>query len=84
MDFSAIFAAVQANATGAMLVLALLALAYVYREKERVDAAHLETVKAMNAEHLATAMLVAPLASKLADCVVLASQIAATRSGGNA
>lgn len=91
-SFAALFASVQQNAAGTLLVLALMALGYIYRdqrqreelrEKERADlnAAHLKAMESAFAAHLQTALQVAPLASKLVTCVELLERMSAARAG---
>lgn len=65
-----------------MLAIALVAIAWLFRDSRKREAEHaaelaavnearLRDLQAANAAHLATAIQVAPLAAKLADCVVL-------------
>lgn len=96
MDFSTLVSSIAANPAPALLALVLLALAWIYKEKSAADkahaeeiaklyAAHLKAVQDMNAAHLATALQVAPLASKLAECVALFERVVLPRgSGGSA
>jgi hypothetical protein len=80
VDFSALFNAVQSHATSALLVMALLALAWIYKDQRARDReyaeeirelykAHTEAMQSANAKHLETALQVAPLATKLVTCV---------------
>jgi hypothetical protein len=95
MDFAALFAAVKENPAAALLVLALLALGWLAREYLKAKDAHATDLRALNdahiaaiqkanSDHLATAMQIAPLAAKLADCVALSERLALARSGGGA
>lgn len=107
MDFSTLVSSLAANPAPALLALALLALAWLYKQKVADDKAHgealakkneehnaavralyeahLKAVQDMNAAHLATAMQVAPLASKLAECVALFERVVLPRgTGGSA
>lgn len=91
--FTAIFAAVEKNPAAAVLVLTLLALAWVVRvawqnekdnraaEREQ-QAAHAKQLQEASAAHLQTAMLVTPLATKLVDCVSFFERYSARREGG--
>lgn len=81
MDFTAIFGAVRESPTGALLVMALMALAWIVRDGRQRDDAHAAQIRAQHEAHLQTAMQVAPLASKLVDCVSLLERMVTTRGG---
>jgi hypothetical protein len=103
VDFSTLVSSITANPAPALLAAALLALAWLYKEKSAADKAsaeaaaklneqhaaavralyeaHLKAVQDMNAAHLATALQVAPLASKLAECVSLFERVVLPRGG---
>ena len=65
-SFGEIVKALTESPSPAMLVLALLSLAYMYRENREREKAHLET-----------AMQIAPLASKLSDAIGALERITA-------
>jgi hypothetical protein len=93
VDFSTLVSSIAANPASALLALALLALSWLYKEKANeakehakeiaaLYATHLKAVQDMNAAHLATALQVAPLASKLAECVALFERVVLPRGSG--
>lgn len=93
MDFSTLVSSIATNPAPALLALAVLALAWIYREKQRREEAaesrvsalyelHIKAVQDMNAAHLNTALQVAPIAAKLAECVSLFERVVLTRAGG--
>lgn len=83
MDFfSQLYAAFKENPAVALLVVALIAIVWLAKALLTSFTARLEDIRKANAEHLATAMMVAPLASKLVDCVELVERVASGRQGG--
>lgn len=82
MEFAALYAALKENPTPALLGLALLALGWVCREYVKAIQDSAKQEREQHAAHLATAMQVAPLAAKLADCVTLFERVFLARSGG--
>jgi hypothetical protein len=74
--FSSIFDAAEKNLALALIVLLLLAIAWLYRDARQRER-----------EHLATAMQIAPLAAKLTTCVEILERVttnilARSNSGG--
>ena len=93
--FASIVKAFTESPTPAMLVLVVIALgwtvrAYVQREREQraelaaMHAAHVAYIQQSNEAHLRTAMLIAPLAEKLVDCVGMVGRIVDRRPAGGA
>jgi DNA-binding GntR family transcriptional regulator len=91
--FTGLFQAFKDNATAALLVVTLIAFGWVVRDMRRREDEHLKSLEALHAaheekakkasdEHLATALQVAPLASKLIDCVGTLERLSAARAGG--
>ena len=85
--FSTIFDALNAHPTAALLVLALVALAGMWRDARRRDdqqielmAKHAEAMRAEHAAHLHTAMQVAPLAQKLVTCIEILERLTSRAS----
>jgi hypothetical protein len=75
VDFGQLFDAFNKNATVALLVLTLVALAWLVRDARRRDDANAEKLAASNAAHLQTAMQIAPLAAKLVTCVEMLERL---------
>lgn len=80
--FQTIFEALNAHPTAALLVLALLALGYQWKDSRRRDdqilaliEKHAEAMRAEHTAHLQTAMQVAPLAQKLVTCVEILERL---------
>lgn len=65
--FAQLFDAISKNATGALLVLTLIAVGYQYRAREKRDAEHREELKAERDAHLATVKRIEPLAQKFSE-----------------
>lgn len=82
MDFTAIFDGVTKSPTGAMLVMALIAVGWLAKKLLEVIQEHAKETRAQHEAHLATAMQVAPLATKLAECVSLFERVILPRGGG--
>lgn len=82
MDFNAVYTAVKESPAPALLVLALMALVWVCKEYVRAIQEAAKQEREQHAAHLATAMQVAPLAAKLADCVTLFERVFLARNGG--
>lgn len=80
-SFTPLFEAIERNATAALLVLSLLALAWLFRDMRQRDEKHAAAIQAAHEAHLATAMQVIPLATKLATCVEVLERVTA-RVGG--
>jgi hypothetical protein len=76
VDFSTLFQALATNPFPALLTLAVLAIGWLIRDGRRRDEEHEKKLEAANAAHLQTALQVAPLASKLVDCVEAAERLA--------
>lgn len=81
MDFSPLFEALKSNPTAALLAISLIAIGWLVRDSRQRDSAHAAALQTAHAAHLATAMLVAPLASKLVDCVEILERLM-PRPGG--
>ena len=82
MDFSVLFGALASNPFPAFLTLALLAIGWLVRDGRQRDAEHAKALEAAHAAHLQTALQVAPLASKLVDCVELVERMLTRLPGG--
>jgi hypothetical protein len=67
--FEALVKAIQDRPTAALLALAVVALAWLFRDSRERDSKHAAELAASNQAHLQTAMQVAPLAAKLVTCV---------------
>jgi hypothetical protein len=83
MDFGQLYGAFKEHPTAALLVVALLALGWLGRYTLTLYGSRLDDQRKASAEHLATAMIVAPLASKLVDCVVLLDRAVTRNTGGD-
>lgn len=90
MDFSQLFTALRDNPYPAMLTVAILAIGWLVKslvnsydarakELKATNDAHDLAIDAAHAAHLATAMQVAPLASKLVDCVAAVERLSTAR-----
>ena len=80
--FKTIYDALNTHPTAALLVLALIAIGYMWRDRLRSEDAraalyekHAETIRAEHTAHLQTAMQVAPLAQKLVTCVEILERL---------
>lgn len=95
MSFSELFAGFKENPLIALVVLGLIAIGWLIRDAfstrsshaDKVEAlyrAHVDAMQRANDAHLQTAMQVAPLASKLVDCVAILDRLAtvAAQRGG--
>jgi hypothetical protein len=58
-----------------MLVVSLLAIAWLMRDRAQAEKERREELQAAFAAHLATAQQVIPLATKLADCVEVLERV---------
>lgn len=85
--------AIARNSAATLAALALLALAWVYREKSKGEQEHRDRERAMyeaalkreqeqNAAHLATALQVRSLAERLADCINLFERVVLPKQTG--
>jgi hypothetical protein len=82
VDFSALFNALSANPFPAMLAITLLALGWLVRDGRRRDEENAKKLDAAHAAHLQTALQVAPLASKMVDCVEILERLTSRIAGG--
>lgn len=67
-----------AHPTACFLVLALIALAFIYRAREVDRAAHGVLVQKLNDDHKATIEKVIPVADKLGDAAIAVEKAVAT------
>lgn len=79
--FGTIYAALNEHPTAALLVLALIALVWVFKDARARESTAADELKAANAAHLATAMQVAPLAAKLVTCVEVLERLSMRANG---
>lgn len=77
--FGQLFDAVSKNATGALLVLTLLALAAMYRRQDKRDADHRAEVQTLNDKHVATVERIVPMVQRFSD---MAAAVLAQRKEG--
>lgn len=83
MSFSELFDAFNRNATVALLVLSLTALAWLVRDSRRREEIWTERLEAAHAAHLQSVEQIAPLASKLVTCVEVLERIVDRKVGGH-
>lgn len=84
VGFDGLFQALGQNLPAAIIAVLLLALGWIVREHFKLIREHAAELKGMNEKHLTTALQVVPLASKLAECVVILERLTTSRMGGGA
>jgi uncharacterized protein (TIGR03382 family) len=67
--FESLVKAIQERPTAALLALAVVALAWLFRDSRQRDEKHAADLAAAHQAHLQTALQVAPLAAKMVTCV---------------